>query len=498
MSHVATPLHRTLDEVIAGSGRRLARVDILPGPGVTPGEETTLPVVSGSVTVDYSAAVRRTASLTVADVPDWVLADAQTALGVEVQVWQGVVDDAGAEHWWSQGVFSVTRLSVSRTGAGRDLSLDLTDRSHRVKLAGSRRRWAASGSDYILATISNILAAIAPWLPINIDPTGDLIFGDDPLICEYGDDPWDACRKIARSVSRDLHVDRHGVVVAPPITNPLEAVPTVLYGLTAETVETDVEDVVNVVGCPWEENKPEDAGEDWVPDGGIVEATDDATVTGTRSPLGPRARLVSGDTSVVHTPEHAGLAAQADLNLRMGLQRAATGSVVPDPRLDVGVPVDVHGATHIVSRLDIDLAGGATGIDMGAARPEIAAMLADVPRVEGRRTTEIVTGLAPLRTRSVTDPGGAEVTVRWTDALAGVEVGDPITVLHEGAGSRVGVALLVKKPLSGKHAGEDVGMVGGEPVTVGGDARLRARITGSGGGAGYGVFADGDVDIPTF
>src|SRR5699024_6285698 len=121
------------------------------------------------VTIDYTASVRRTATVTVADLPAWIVADTRTALGVEVQIWQCATDDEGVEHCWSQGIYSPTRVSVSQTGRGRDITLDLTDRSHRVKLAGARRRWAASGTDSVLESITTILAAVAPWLPINID-----------------------------------------------------------------------------------------------------------------------------------------------------------------------------------------------------------------------------------------------------------------------------------------------------------------------------------------
>lgn len=197
---------------------------------------------------------------------------------------------------------------------------------------------------------------------------------------------------------------------------------------------------------------------------------------------------------MVHTPEHAALAAQADGITRLGLQQAAAGSKVPDPRDDVGVPVDVDGTVHIVSRLTISLDGGATAVDLGASRPDIAIMMASLTKPVGEyRTTEIVTGLSPLRSKAITDPSGTEVSVTWTDALAGVEVGDPITVLHKGAGVRVGVAVLVKKNLADKHAGETVGRIGGADVTVGGNTQLRARVGTSG---SYATFSGGDVTIP--
>src|SRR5699024_12732333 len=174
----------------------------------------------------------------------------------------------------------------------------------------------------------------------------------------------------------DLHVDEHGVAVAPEKIDPSTATPHALPGLVAVSVSTDVEDVVNVIGCPWEEARPESAGDDWVPDGGIEEAVDETSSTSIHTPLGTRARMYEGDASVNHAPPHAALAAQSELINEMDLQRAATGSMVPDPRVKVGVPVEVEGHVHRVTRLTIDLAGGETGVDFGASVPEIYRLLA--------------------------------------------------------------------------------------------------------------------------
>ena len=492
---VTTP-PRTLDEVLAGSGPRLTRVDIITGPRA--GE--TLPVVDGSITVDLAADVRRTGSLTVPGTDEWTPDGPTHTLDVrsrsELQVWQGVVGDDGVEHWWSQGVFLVAGSSVSDSaGGGRDVSVDLVDRSHRIKRAGIRRRWSADGTAYILASIAAVLAEVAPWATLDIDLTADITFDTDAVIAEWGDDVWVRCRALARTMSRDLHVNRDGVVVATPIVDPLEAAPVPMLGMVARSLQVDAEDIVNVTGCAWEEARPDDAAENWQPKGGVVEWVDNQSSTSVAA-YGVCTDSAGGDTSVVHTAAHAALAAQAHGITRLGLQQAASGSKVPDPRDDVGVPVDVDGTTHIVSRLGIDLAGrSATSVDMGASRPDIALMMAGLTKPAGEyRTTEIVTGLSPLRARSVTDPGGSEVSVQWTDALAGVEVGDPITVSHKGAGLRVGVALLVKKPLSKKAAGEKAFSLAGGDVDVNDSVSIRARV-GSTGTYGTGTMSGGTVSM---
>ena len=72
-------------------------------------------------------------------------------------------------------------------------------------------------------------------------------------------------------------------------------------------------------------------------------------------------------------------------------------------------------------------------------------------------------------------------------------MGDRVVVLHKGMGERVGVSLLDPKPLVDKFAGEVIGTVGGDDVTVGGDVTLRARLGSSG---SYQTFSGGDVTLP--
>ena len=491
---VVRPLPRSLDEILLGHSHRLTKVEFVAGPATG----SLLQIEKINLNVDKEADVRRYGDATVPALSQWVPNGPEHPLdprsGSQVQAWEGVTDDTGAELWWSQGIFFIARAGFSE-GAGESVQLDLVDRAHPIKRAKSGRRWAAKGDDRILASVVAALRQVAPWVPIDIDLEGDIPFGSDAVIAEWDDDVWSKCRDLARSMSRDLHVNRDGIVVAPPLVDPLNAEPVPMLGLTARSIDLDADDVVNVVGCPWEEARPDDAPEGWTPKGGVAEWVDTVSSTSISSPMGMRRAKCGGDTSVVHTPEHAALAAQADGITRLGLQQAATGSKVPDPRDDVGIPVEANGVVHIVSKLSFSLGSGApTSVDLGASRPDLVRMMAATTKPVGEyRMTEIVTSVTPLRSRAITDPSGSELAVTWTDALAGVEQGDPITVLHKGAGLRIGVAVLVKKNLADKHAGETVGRIGGADVTVGGNTQLRARVGTSG---SYATFSGGDVTIP--
>lgn len=488
------PPARPLDDVIAGSRPTLSRAVIIAGPAA--GE--TLPITAGRVTVEFDADVTRAGQVTVAGLPEWEPVDATDALdvraGTEIRLEQGVVDDAGVEHWWPQGIFRPSKPSVSRDAGGLSIAVDLHDRSYSVKLASIRRRWVIAGDAPILAGIATVLAEVAPWLPLNIDLTGDHAGGADYVVCEYGDDVWAKARELALSMGRWLHVDRAGVCVATPISDPYQSDAAALSPLTSLDVGSDTATIVNVVGATWTEPRPDDAPEGWVPEGGVQEWVDRESSTSITSPVGVRARAYSGDASVLHTPSHAAAAALSDgLRLR-DLSRAASCTVVPDPRFDVGGAVTLDGYTYRVTSLDIDLSGGsATGVDLGTARPDLARMLGAALRPgQERRLIEIVTSTSPLRARPIYEEG-SEASVRWTDALAGVAVGDRIVVLHKGMGERVGVSLLDPKPIADKFAGQEVGTVGGKAFPVGTDVTLRARLGSSG---TYQTFSGGDVTLP--
>ena len=470
-----TPPPRTLAEVLAGSHRLLTRVDVLSGPATG----VTLPVTAGSFTEDALASVTLTGTLEVAGLPEWEPRDATTALdvraGTELALWVGVVDDGGVEHWWQRGVVAPTSPRVTRRPDGLSITVDVADRSHRIKRAGIDRRWVIPADQPIVAGVVAALQYVAPDVPVSITDDGT-VAGSDVVLAEVGGDVWDGARTLLSSLALDLHPDPTGVVVAPLVTSPLgaDSVPVAWTGLETSTSD---DDLCNVVAAEFEEARPPDAPEGWVPASGIELAEDSTSSTGVHTKLGRIVRTYSGDGSVLHSAWHAQLAATYDLVNRIDLQAQASGTVVPDPRRHVRDVVEYDGTRYRVTRLTWDLSGSEMGVQLGATR-DLALLLAEItapPRE--RQTTEIVTGLSPLRVRRA--GSAAEVVVEWTDALAGVAVGDAITVLHKGMGSRVGVALLTGKSLTEKHAGDPVATVNGRPLDVGGSLTLTASDVGA-------------------
>lgn len=478
---------RSLDEVVLGSGRCFARVTLLSGPG----EGEILPVTHGTIRVEDYADITRSGTITVVGLPEWEPRDATDVLdirsGTEMLLEQGVVDDDGVKHWWSQGVFRPSSPSVVRNNRGISITCAIHDRGYSVKLASIRRRWVIGAQDPILGSIIEVLYEVAPWLPIDIDLSDDYPSGDDIVVVEYGDDVWKAVRELALSMSRRLHVNREGVLVAPHIVDTYEVDPSPLPPLLSLDITSDTAQIVNVVGATWTEARPDDAPDDWVPDGGIEEWVDEVSSTSVNSEVGVRARAYSGDSSVLHTAYHAMEAARADgLRLR-DLSLAATCDVIPDPRLDIGgiasitlsdlslentdIPITWDGFTTTwdsqpmtwgellsiltspayqdlrfrITGLTIDLAGlEPTAVTLGAPHPDLASLVGQaLSAPKERQEIEIVASTDPLRTRALHDKQGSEVIVRPSGCLANAMIGDRVIVNHKGRGERVGVSTLL-------------------------------------------------------
>ena len=469
------PPHRTLDDVLAGSHLLRARVDILSGPAAG----ASLPVTGGAFTEDALGDVMLAGHLEVAGLPEWDPRQANAAFalhaGTEVALWLGVVDDAGVEHWWPRGVVAPTGHQVTEGRDGLTITVDVADRSHAAKRAGIDRRHVIPRDQSIVSGVTAALTYIAPHLPVSIPDTG-LSAGADIILAEPGQDVWAEARTLLASIALDLHVDATGTAVAPLVTSPLssDTSPSTWTGFA-----TSVDDgaLCNVVVVPWEEARPDGAPAEWVPATGQGVAIDATSPTGVQSPLGRIVRVPQGGRVAIHSQMHADLAATAELANALDLSAQASGEVVPDPRRHVRDVVEYGGTRYRITRLDWDLSGSSMRVQLGAMR-DLASIFADLtaPPVE-RRTTEFVTGLNPLRVRR--GVGESEVIVEWTDALAGVAVGDAITVLHQGMGRRVGVALLTGKSLTERHSGDQVATVNGKPLDVGGSLTLTASDVGA-------------------
>ena len=374
------PAPRTLAETLAGSARIITTVVFLTGPAAG----QSLPVIDGEVTVDDTSRVRRTCRLTVLASSEWVPTTVTHPLSLaqvsEWQIVQHLTLDDGTEMSWSQGVYHLTSPAVAHDSAGAfTITLEGADRAARAKLVGMQARWVGAAGGLVVPAVEAMLAAYCPWLPLGLTDLGHRLGGtQDMVLGEYGADLWDTAAQILTSVAGySLHVDRDGVAVSPLILDPL-ADRVVAAWATGEggmlgslELGADITSIINEVGVPWEEPRPEGADSTWVPASGVEVAVDAGSDYGTLSPVGPRRHRFQGDTSVIGSAGQAAQVATSTLVRMQGLSMTSRARVLIDPRRDAGDVVSVtdpvlglDGALLRISGLTIPLRPDAVWMDV--------------------------------------------------------------------------------------------------------------------------------------
>ena len=341
---------RTVEELIRGSHRRTDHALILTGEHA--GER--LPIISGDLTLDEAADIRATGTLQLP--PEEWLVELLHPLHsrTELAIILGIHGDDGTEHTWQRAIVHATEqpIEVSADG-GLALSVRVADRSDWVRKTGMREPYAGSGSTSIMAHALRLVAQRAPWLPIGDVRDPGYRSGTDLHVGGLGEDPWTLAVQLAWSVGERLYIDAQGRLASRSVLAADTAQARWVAGEddclvdSMSTSRSDA-DVCNVLGVPWEEAKPDDAADDWVPRSGVSWWEDTTSPLGTQGPLGERVRAYSGDASVIHSAAHA-----LDVAVSHGLTQQ--GVLVPldfavrcDPRLDVG-------STVLVSRPELDV-----------------------------------------------------------------------------------------------------------------------------------------------
>lgn len=490
-----TPPPRTLEEILAGSHTRLVSALILTGPGA--GVE--LPVVDGGVTLTHDGPVRLSGSLTVASTPEWTEQDADAALdpraGVEIALGWGVRDDEGAEHWWQVGIVrpSLHTLTVSETDMA--VTVEFADRGAALAHAGAPHTMIIGAGTGILAGVRSALSQVAPWLPTDLPLEDDWITDTDIVLAERaGDDLWAGCRAVVRNVGRMLVVDATGTLVAP-LRTAAQATDPIDVPMLGVAVEVDWEQAVHRVAAHWTEAKPEDADSEWQPETGEVVVEDEEAIAALPSIMPVTTRKYSGDESVLTSASLARAAATAELADLQDLIVSGSCETIPHPDVVPGAVIEVEGRRYRITQTSFNPAGGPVTVALGNAARTLGVRLAErLGYRTGLERDEIVTSLAPLMARPV--GGDVPLLVASTDAIAGVEVGDVIRVVHDGAGRRVATGMISRKGISAKFSGETLGTIGGAALTVDGNVPLRVRSTNGSTATNYVDFADGDVTVP--
>lgn len=236
-----------------------------------------LPVTSGSVTDDATAAVRRRCSLEVSlgDQPELYVPGQQSEdnvglwpNGTEIKLLQGFRHRTLGLELIPMGVFRVSRPIV--TDNGEDLRLAVTgyDRSRAVARARFRDSYQVKHTDMATA-IKGILMRQCAWLTEGDFEDGarwmrtDGYYGSTGYFVpratfDRSDDPWKACTDMALAAGADLFFDVDGLPVLRPETDPSSEVAVFSYDegeanlATAIQRDLDDEQAYNGVVCTGE------------------------------------------------------------------------------------------------------------------------------------------------------------------------------------------------------------------------------------------------------
>lgn len=183
-------------------------------------ESARLVATEGDVSVDRTAAIRRSCRITCID-PDgsWTPSGPESVLtpfGTEIRPYRGVVYADGTEEVYPLGVFRLAKADVTDKLGAVEIRLEAYDLSRTVKRDKFTSPYVIAAATNVLQAIKDILARTFPDL--DYDTISTTLTTTAPRIYDVGDDPWEAATEMATSMGCDIYFDVEGrVVIAPPV-----------------------------------------------------------------------------------------------------------------------------------------------------------------------------------------------------------------------------------------------------------------------------------------
>lgn len=189
----------------------------------TPGQ--MLEITDGTITIDYTAATRRTCTLTITD-PTRVLvpaiaSDTIAPYGQSLTVFFGPINNPV-----QMGIFYIQEDDADDQGTQFEFTVKGYDRSGIISQeALTAVQTIAAGTNYA-AAIQALLASRDPSLKFNFAPTSYVT----PLITlDINQDPWAAALQMATAIGMDLFFDRGGTCVMRPTPDPANVAQSWIY-----------------------------------------------------------------------------------------------------------------------------------------------------------------------------------------------------------------------------------------------------------------------------
>lgn len=337
---------------------------------VAPNQEAVrLPAIEGGVSVDRTGEVRRSCSITCVDplgelVPRGT-ASPLTPYGTELYPYRGVKYSDGTTEVYPLGVFRLSKVGVTdTTGGSPKISLEAFDRSRTVTRDKFTQTYTIAAGTNIITAIQAILDRTFPDL--DYDTISSSLTTTAPQVYDAGDNPWEACAKLAQSIGCEIYFDVEGrVVIAPPVDIDALPSPDFTYIEGENCTLTDLSQVytdepgfngVIVTGeSPGDELPPVRA-----------EAWDDepSSATYRHGPYGEVPMFVTDQN--VKTQADADAMATSLLRNLLGFSSTLSITAVVNPAFECGDVVQIERARsnvtglYAVDAFDVPMAGSAT------------------------------------------------------------------------------------------------------------------------------------------
>ncbi|MGI5245412.1 DUF5047 domain-containing protein [Dactylosporangium sp. CA-139066] len=337
----------------------------------------TLPVTSGSVTIDRTAATRRQCSITIGD-PDFVPTYANSPLapyGAELRLFQGVTYMDGSDEQVPLGVFRI-----------EEVKWDEATGSLPTVAAFDRSKAVADANFLMPADMSGRSAMFAIKQAVNDVIDCDVLF--DPTLKDYtlpggsvfDSDRWGAVQTMANGMGAEAYFDVYGNLVVTAIPSLTQSTPQSAAVWTVDAGENGVlvsaargvtrSGVYNAVAAQGVSTDGNGA-----PPMGFAADTDSRSPTywgpASALPYGPYVRTPFGQVvyrytnNLLTTPEMCTTAAIGQLANFLGLARSLDFTCVPNPALDAGDIVLVkylsgQSELHLLDKINLPLGPGGT------------------------------------------------------------------------------------------------------------------------------------------
>jgi hypothetical protein len=315
---------------------------------------TDIPIVSGDVQMDATAAVRSTLGMTTDGTGMFPLnaSDDLAPYGNEVFVRRGIAFSGGSVEWVSLGYFRIHSIEQDEAPNG-PIRIMASDRMRGLTMARLIAPVQFSAATTYGAVMTQLITEVYPWATIEWDDATDTDGLGRSLIAE--EDRWKFLNDLVTGKGKIWYWDHRGVLVIKDAPDPGSAVWSVNSGENGVLVSMgrDISDegVYNAVVVSGE------AMDTVAPPTAVAYDNNPASPTYWEGSFGKVPRFYS--SSFITTTAQAQTTANAMLTQNLGVPYNVDFQAIVNPALEPYDPVTVVNAgrqeTHVLNRLTIPL-----------------------------------------------------------------------------------------------------------------------------------------------